>query len=325
MVMHNNITNFRMYIMHLIFIYMWLILLLTIGTVVANQTNVTCTGGLCTNNTCEYGFYNTTINCLPCNRLKHQYKIEKCCSVYTTSSPYRAIPIENKIYENDTGTVQVVSTPPREICHHLWVEYGNCPPICNALLPGEFCSMNIDCKDTSSCKGFCCVMSDVNCHSCANYTGFCDRCTNGMGFNATGNLTCGKCPSWTYLTNNTCHRFTNCTSGFYPIFDGNETMNRVCESTPNGYYTNGTNQQPILWSICNNESYAVGGNTQDVTCLNKTVCVQGSYVVEEVSDRVCSECIDGFSNTSNQAECHNYTACTIYQSNGTNTSDTICN
>ena len=233
-----------------------------------------------------------------------------------------------EIYENDTGTVQVVSTPPREICHHLWIEYGNCPRVCNALLPGDFCTLNSDCKDIRSCKGFCCIISDANCHSCANNTGHCDLCTSGMGFNATGNLTCGECTYWRYLTNNTCHLFTNCTAGLYPIFDGNETIDRECQDVPHGYFTNETNQQPLLWTYCVNNTYAVGGNSShDTICTNKTDCVAGSYVFDNIEneDRVCAECIDGFSNITNQLECYNYTNCTSYQSNGTNTSDTICN
>ena len=353
MVIHNNITTFRMYIIHLIFIYMWFVLLSWLTIVLADEnvtctdglctnntcaygyhnssmgcTNVTCTAGLCSNNTCEYGFYNTTIDCVPCNLLKTQYKTEKCCSIYTTSSPYRAVPIENKIYENDTGTVQVVSTPPREICHHLWIEYGHCPRVCNALLPGDFCTLNSDCKDIRSCKGFCCIISDVNCHFCANNTGHCDLCASGMGFNATGNLTCGECPYWRYFTNNTCHLFTNCTAGLYPIFDGNETIDRECQDVPHGYFTNETNQQPVLWTYCVNNTYALGGNSShDTVCTNKTNCVAGSYVFENIEneDRLCAECIDGFSNITNQLECFNYTNCTSYQSNGTNTSDTICN
>jgi len=293
-------------------------------------TNVTCTAGLCSNNTCEYGFYNTTVECVPCDLLKQQYKTEKCCSIYTTSSPYRAIPIENKIYENDTGTVQVVSTPPRPICHHLWTEYGLCPEVCENLLIGEICTINYDCKDSKSCKNFCCAVEDINCLSCANQTGYCNLCKDGLGFNATGDLKCKTCPSWTFLSNNTCHLVSNCTAGTYVIRDVNYTQDRQCDEVPYGSFTNETNQhQPFNWTVCYNNTFALGGNsTHDSVCVNKTDCTAGSFVVEnlENKDRVCEECVNSFSNTTNQLVCYDYTNCSnnnITQ-NGTNETDVVC-
>ena len=144
-------------------------------------TNVTCTDTLCSNNTCVYGYYNNTQDCVICSTLRNQYNAERCCDRYSvTSSPFSELIIDS-IYVNDTGTVLIRYTPPRDICHHLWTEWGKCPEICDNILPGGYCTMNIDCKDTNECKDFCCYIRDEHCLSCANETGYCAQCKEGLG------------------------------------------------------------------------------------------------------------------------------------------------
>lgn len=258
-------------------------------------TNVTCTDTLCSNNTCVYGYYNNTQDCVICSTLRNQYNAERCCDRYSvTSSPFSELIIDS-IYVNDTGTVLIRYTPPRDICHHLWTEWGKCPEICDNVLPGGYCTMNIDCKDTNECKDFCCYIRDHRCLSCANETGYCAQCEEGLGFNATGNYTCQECPSYTLLYNNTCNLFTNCSAGEYVIANATNVTDRVCSTVPEGYFTNETNAlEPIPWTNCsgiNNTWTSFTGNaTHDAVCSNHTQCeVTDPYIWygNETHDAMC--------------------------------------
>ena len=258
----------------------WLVVLVLIGGVYSNSTNVTnvtCSNGLCSNNTCSWGYYNTTYECSICNKLRDQYREESCCHLYSNiPNPSSEEYIVNSTYENDTGTVLIKYTPPRPICHHLWTEWGKCPPICDNIPSGDYCSMDIDCKNSNLClNNFCCAIRYDNCNSCANGTGYCDSCMIGMAFNATGNSKCGYCPSWTYTTDNACHPYSNCTEGFYIAINATLTNDRECSAVAHGYFTNQTNAfVPMPWSTCSNStwSYFSGNSTHDLVCKNHTVC-----------------------------------------------------
>jgi len=248
------------------------------GENVTNMTNITCSNGLCVNNTCAWGYYNNTQECIICSQLRPQYREERCCDLNSvTSTPFTELIIDS-IYENDTNTILIRYTPPRDICHHLWIEWGRCPPICDNVLPGFFCSMDIDCKDTNLClNSFCCYVKDENCLSCANETGYCDQCAFGMGFNATGNYTCAPCPLDTYLTNNTCHMYSNCSVGEYIAQEATNITDRICTVVPYGYYSNIINAQNITpWTNCSNVNNTwttfYGNTTHDVICTNHTLC-----------------------------------------------------
>jgi len=308
-----------------------------------------CIGGLCSNNTCDWGFYNTTGDapCEICNKLREQYHAENCCR----QNSYVSTPHYNHLLAN--GSYQIVYTPPRDICQHLWVEWGKCPPICDNILPGEYCSWNIDCKETHQClTSYCCVVKDTNCNSCANATGYCASCIEPMAFNVTGNLTCWYCPSYAYSSNNLCHTYTNCTSGWYMSFNGSVTSDRNCTEVPYGYYTNDTNVEvPVQWSTCTSgwastlpnsthdvqcsthsvctiDEFATPGNsTHDTVCFDRTICSPGTYVIDNgntTADRVCSACDNGFTNASNLEACIAHGVCTAYEFIGNSTHDSVC-
>jgi hypothetical protein len=300
----------------------WLILALVVVVSYGNSTNVSCVNGMCSNNTCAWGFYNTTYNeCRICNKLRTQYNDEACCHVYSDyPNPSTSVVIVNSTFENDTGTVMVLYTPPRPICQHLWEQWGKCPPICDNIPPGEYCSMDIDCKDSTLCLyNTCCVVKYENCVSCSNGTGYCNTCKQGMAFNASGDLKCGYCPSWTYTTNNLCHLFTNCSSGFYVTLNGTLTSDRECTVVPSGYFSNGTNVvEPTKWSNCSsiNNTWAsfVGNSTHDVVCTNHSVCNS-------------SQLIGNYGNASHDTNCSNKQTCppgTYISDNGDSTTDRTC-
>ena len=313
------------------------------------SSNVTCDNGLCSNNTCEWGFYNTTDSviglelCSPCNYLREQYQNERCCYLTKISTPETSMTIINSTFENDTDTYKIEYTPPREICQHLWVEWGKCPPICDSIPSGEHCSMNIDCKNTNQClDNVCCVLKYENCLSCAPNTGFCSLCIEGMAFNASGDLKCGYCPSWTYTTNNLCHLFTNCTAGKYVVSNGTLITDRMCGDVPDGFFSNMVNTlTPIQWKNCSdfpntfisfagtstqdmectphrtcpdNQIISYYGNlTHDTGCSEKKTCPPGTYISDNgdsTTDRTCSPCgTDTFSDTNNQMSCSPHTVC----------------
>jgi len=285
-----------------------------------NGTNVTCVpvtcnNGYCTNNTCSYGYYNTSYDeCKHCIHLRKQYHDEDCCTGYSISMPSRSMEIYHSIYPNDTGTEQVYFTPPREICNHLWYEWGTCPRICNGVVIGDVCNIDIDCLNGTSCRGFCCVLLyGDNCTSCANNTGYCENCVNGMAFNATGDLSCDYCLTGRFSENNTCFYHTNCIAGFYPINIPNSTTDRNCSVVPHGYFTNGTNQNITSWSNCSNSTWYsfLGSTSRDRECSNFTTCANYSYIFQEgtnISDKICQ----------------NHTSCNVTVTPGNNTHDAVC-
>ncbi len=318
----------------------WLVILLSFSI-----AHGTCIDGTCSNDTCAWGFYNTTYNeCRICSKLRDQYHAESCCHIYSDMpNPSTKITIVNSTFENDTGTVMIRYTPPRAICQHLWEEWGKCH-VCDNILPGEYCSMDIDCKNSNLClDNTCCVVNYENCLSCSNGTGFCNTCKQGMAFNASGDLKCGYCPPWTYTTNNLCHLFTNCTSGYYVTQNGTVVSDRECSPVPDGYFSNGTNVQPVKWRNCTINTWAsfIGNSTHNVQCTNHTVCTDqliqtvgnathdtqcsdkqtcpmGTYISDNgnfSTDRTCSLCAQGtFTDQNNQLSCAPHKVCSVGES-----------
>lgn len=253
------------------------------------EIEANCTNGLCANNTCSYGYYNTTIPSDPCRicpKLREQYQSENCCTIASTPILYS--------YETINGVKLKLYSPPRAICKHLWEEWGKCPPICHSIEAGEYCSHNIDCKNTNLClNSHCCIVDDYNCRGCQNGTGYCNECAVGMAFNVSGDLRCGYCPSWTFTANNICNLYSNCSHGEFVSTLPTTISDRLCQSVSTGYFTNTTNAlTPTPWSNCSNGTYSsFGGNsTHDVICTNHTVCQsEESYTFKgnETHDAQC--------------------------------------
>lgn len=279
-------------------------------------TNVSCTDTTCDNNTCVYGFYNTTEDCVDCRLIRDQYRQERCCDRYSvTSSPFSKLLIDS-IFVNDTGTVMIRYTPPRDICHHLWTEYGKCPDICNTILVGDFCYFDVDCYNPKSCRDFCCYIHDSKCETCANQTGYCDECVNGTAFNYTGNYLCEECPSYTFLNSQYCYDFSNCTTGQYIIQNETNRTDRVCETVPYGTFTNTTNAHKLInWTACVNETWSIfaGNTTHDVLCTEWSNCTQNYTWIEFTG------------NNTRDLVCTNHTTCENYTYLGNKTRDAQCN
>ena len=251
---------------------------------------------------CPLGFYDTSYDeCRDCKYLRNQYWDENCCmAINSNPSRQEAIP----------GGYITVYTPPLPICQHLWEEWGNCT-VCQTFLPGDYCSMDVDCNGTNSCKGFCCISNDLNCGSCANNTGYCTSCATEMVFNATGDATCQRCPVNTFYVYNLCQPLTNCLPGMYISTYPDYTTDRFCSWVPPGYYSTEMNTDAIdllPWTTCDTSIYytILGGNTYDSVCMSRTICFPGTYVVDDgdvTTDRVCANCTNGTTTSNNMYNC----------------------
>jgi hypothetical protein len=252
---------------------------------------------LCLALECPEGWYDTTYDtCDECKYLRNQYWTENCCAmtnVITMPAQVEEIPT----YSGHAFRIKY--NPPRPICKYLMEQWGNCT-VCQNYPPGHYCSMDIDCNNTYSCKGFCCIASDDKCATCETGTGYCTSCAFETVFNATGNLTCQRCPDNTYM-DVICNPVTDCQPGTYVSTYPTYTADRGCSNAPNGYYTTEINTNPldlIPWDTCNISIYYTieGNTTHNVTCVNRTDCLLGEYIIDDgniTTDRTCENCTAG--------------------------------
>lgn len=257
---------------------------------------------------CPLGFYDTSYGeCRNCKYLRNQYWDEDCCAMASILS----MPAQTEEIATYKGhAFRLKYNPPRPICNHLWEQWGNCT-VCQAFSPGHYCSMDVDCNNTNSCKGFCCITNDANCASCENNTGYCTSCAFETVFNATGDMTCQRCTSNYYYDSLNCHLLTDCLPGTYVSTYPDYTTDRVCSNIPPGYYSTETNADAIdilPWTTCDTSIYytVLGGTTYDSVCEDRTICYPGTYVVDDgdvTTDRVCANCTTGTTNSTNMYNC----------------------
>ena len=157
----------------------------------------------------------------------------------------------------------------------------------------------------------------------------CQDCDEGTFSTTILSLTCTNCSATQYQDKKgqtSCIEKDVCDLGEFVVDEGSITQNRVCNVCPEGKFGQNTCQD---WSDCPAGTFisSPGNNTNDRQCQpcpqntfstdkntyfckpHSKVCVPSTYVAipaNATADKVCKECENGFSNITDQVQCHPY-------------------